>query len=74
MLHLYITALDQTHENESATFVSSVCSLLPADLHSELIFSLHLVLCRVAVVKRLPVHNHSVEYILFDLLGSIGLS
>ena len=48
--------LNRLNISESAIFVSLRCSLLPEDLHSELIFtSLQLVLCRVATVKRLPV-------------------
>ena len=35
--------------------------------------SLRLVFCRVATVKRLPVHNHSAGYIFSDALGSLGL-
>ena len=61
-------------ETESAIFVSLTCSLLPEDLHSKLILSpLQLVLCRVAAVKRLPVHHHSADYI-FDPLKSFGLT
>ena len=29
-------------------------------------------LCRVAAVKRLPVHHHSADYILSGPLGSLG--
>ena len=55
-----MTGLSNT---ESAVFFPLVCSLLPEDLHSELILSsLQLVLCRVAAVKRLPVHHHSADY------------
>ena len=47
-------------------------SLLPKDLHSELILSsLQLVLCHVAAVKRLPVHYHSADYIFSGPLGSL---
>ena len=54
-------------------FVSLMCSLLPEDLHSELIkCSLHLLLCRVAAVKRLPITHHSANYIFSGLLGSLG--
>ena len=54
-------------------FVSLMCSLLPKDLHSELILSsLQLVLCRVAAVKRLTVHHYSSDYIFSVLLGSFG--
>ena len=34
--------------------------------------SLHLVLCSVAGVKRLPVHHHSADYIFSALLESLG--
>ena len=58
---------------KSAVFVSLMCSLLPEDLHSELILaSLQLVLCRVAAVKRLPVHHHSADYIFSGPLASLG--
>ena len=58
----YITAHEQTQ-----------CSLLPKDLHSELIlFSLKLVLCHVVVVKCLPVHHHSEDHIFWSF-GIIGL-
>ena len=49
---LHMNRLNQT---ESAIFVSLNCSLLPKDLHSELILSsLQLVLCRVAIVNVSP--------------------
>ena len=42
-------------------------SLLPEDLHSQLILSsLQLVLCRVAVVKRLPIRHHGADYIFWS--------
>ena len=37
MLHHYITALNRLNKIVSAIFVSVMCSLLPEDLHSELI-------------------------------------
>ena len=38
-------------------------SLLPEDLHSQFILSsLPLVLCRVAVVRRLRIYHHSADY------------
>ena len=44
-----------------------MCSLLPEDLHSELNLSLlQLVLCRVAAVKRLPIHQYSADYIFWS--------
>ena len=50
-----------------------MCSLLQKDRHSELILSsLQLVLCRVAAVKRLPVHHHIADYIFSGPLGSLG--
>ena len=43
------------NKTESAIFVSFVCSLLPEDLHSELILSLlQFLLCRVAAVNVFP--------------------
>ena len=61
------------NKTKSVIFVSSMCSLLPEDLHSDLILSsLQLVLCRVAAVKHLPVHHHSADYIFSGPLGSLG--
>ena len=56
MLHHCITAHEQTQiETESAIFVSLMCSLFPADLHSELIIPLlQLVLCHVTAIKLGP--------------------
>ena len=55
--------MNRYNKSETATFVSLMCSLLLEDYHSELIsFSLQLLLCRVAAVKRLPVHHHSADY------------
>ena len=65
--------MNRLNKTESAFFVSLVCSLLPKDLHSELILSsLQLVLCRVAAVERLSVHHHSADYILSGPFGSLG--
>ena len=65
--------MNRLNKTESAIFVSLMCSLLPKNLHSELILSsLQLVLCRVAAVKRLPVHHHSADHISSGLLGSLG--
>ena len=51
-----------------------MCSLVPEGHHSELIvFLLQLVLCRVAGVKRLPVHHHSADYIFPGPLGVLSL-
>ena len=48
-------------------FVSLMCSLLPEASYSELILSsLHLGLCLVAAVKRLPVHHHNADYIFWS--------
>ena len=59
-------------KTETFIFVSLMCSLLPEDLHVELILSsLQLVLCRVAAVKRLAVHHHSVDYLFSGPLGSL---
>ena len=65
--------MNRLNKTESPIFVSSMCSLLSKDLHSELIeSSLQSVLCRVAAVKRLPVHHHSAEYTFFRPLISLG--
>ena len=65
--------MNRLNETESAIFVSLMCSVLPENLHSELILSsLEQVLCRVAAVKRLPVHHHSADYIFSGSLGSLG--
>ena len=76
-LHTHINRLNKT---ESAIFVSVslMCSSLSEDLHSKLILSsLQLVLCRVAAVKRLPVHHHSADYMFsgpLESFGSFGIS
>ena len=65
--------MNRLNETESAIFLSLVCSLLPEDLHLELILSsLQLVLCPVAAVKCLSVHHHSTDDIFFGLFGSLG--
>ena len=65
--------MHKLNKTESAIFVSLICSLLPKDLHSELILSsLQLMLCRVAAVKRLPVYHHSADYIFWSF-GIVGL-
>ena len=49
-------------------------SLLPEDLLSELTLSLlQLMMCRVAAVKHLPVHNHSADHIQSTLVISTSL-
>ena len=64
---LHINRLNKT---ESAIFVYLMCSLLQEYLHSELIlYSLQLVLCRVAAVKRLPINHYSADYIFSGPLG-----
>ena len=66
--------LDRLNEKGSSIFVSLMCSLLPKDLHSELILSsLQLVLCSVAAEKRLPEHHHCADYIFwfFRIIGLI---
>ena len=68
--------MNRRNKTESAILVSVMFSLLQKGLISELILSsLQLVLCRVAAVKRLPVHHHSAYYIcsLFWSFGIIGL-
>ena len=66
--------MNRLNKTESGIFVSLVCSLRTEDLHSELILSsLQLVLCRVADVKRLPVHHHSTDSIIFMSFGIIWL-
>ena len=65
--------MNRLNKTESAIFFSLMCSLLPEDLHSELILSsLKLVLCRVAAVKGLLVHHHSADNIFWSFLV-IGL-
>ena len=62
------------YKNESPIFVSLIYSLLPEDLNSGLILSsLQLVLCCVAVVKRLSVHI-IVQIIFSGPLGSLAYS
>ena len=75
MLHHYITAYERLNKTESAIFVSLICSLLPENLHSELILSsLQLMLCRVAAVKRLSVYHHNqCRLYIFWSFGIIGL-
>ena len=52
---------------------SFLSSLASEDLHSELILSSpQLVLCRVAAVKRFPMHPHSADYIFSGPLGLLG--
>ena len=64
--------MNRLNKSESVIFFSLVWSLLPEDLHSELILcSLQLVLFRVAAVKRLPVHHQSADYIFSGPLGSL---
>ena len=66
--------MNRLSETEPAIFLSSMFFLLPEDCHSELILSsLQLVSCRVAAVKRLPVHHHSPDYIFwsFWIIGLI---
>ena len=47
--------MNRLNKTKSAFLVSLICSLLPEDLHSELILtSLQLPLCRVAALKRAP--------------------
>ena len=63
--------MQRFNKTESAICVSLMWSLLPEDLHSELILSsLQLMLCHVAAVKRLPVHQHSADF--SGLLESLG--
>ena len=58
-----------------AIFVSLMYSFPSNDLHAELIVSsVQLFLCRVAAVKRLPVHHHSADYVFSGALGHKALS
>ena len=67
---LTLLHMNRLNKPESAIFFL-ICSLLPEDLHSELILSsLQLGLCHVAAVKRLPVHHHNAYCILSGALGS----
>ena len=64
--------MNKFNTTESSIFISSLCSLLPKDLTTQKSLSLLvLVLCRVAVVKRLPVHHHSADYIFWSF-GIVG--
>ena len=65
--------MNRLNKTESAIFGSLMCSLLPEDLHSELLLSsLQLVICRVDAVNRLSVHHHTADYIFSGPLGSLG--
>ena len=65
--------MNRLNKTKSAIFDSLMCSLLPEDLHSELILSsLRLVLSHVTAVKHLPVLQHSEDYIFWSF-GIIGL-
>ena len=71
--NIYFLHINRLNKTESAIFVSLMCSLLPENLHSELILSsLQLVLCRVAAVKCLTVHHHSANYIFSGPLESLS--
>ena len=62
--------MNRLNKTESAVFVSLMFSLLPEDLYSELVlFSLQLLLCRVATVKSLSINHHRAEYIFSGPLG-----
>ena len=63
MLQHYINAYER-NKTESAIFISLTYSLLPKDLHSELILSS----LQLAAVKRLPVHHHIVQIVYFLVL------
>ena len=55
--------INKFNEIQSAIFVSLICFLLPENLLSEgILSSLQLVLCRLAAVKRLPVHHNNAGY------------
>ena len=65
--------MNRLNKTKSAIFDSLMCSLLPENLHSELILSsLRLVLSHVTAVKHLPVLQHSADYIFWSF-GIIGL-
>ena len=59
--------MNRLNKTKSAISVSLICSLLPEDLSELILSSLQLVLCRVAAVKRLPVHHYSTDYIFLVL-------
>ena len=59
--------MNRLNKTECAIFVSLMYSLLPEDLHSELVLSsLQPVLCRVAAVKHLSVYHYNADYIFWS--------
>ena len=72
VLHQFITAHEQTKKTEHAIFFPLLCFLSPEDLNSEFIlYSLQLVLCRVATVKGFPIYHQSAGYISSGHFGSL---
>ena len=66
--------MNRLDKTEADIFVFLMRSLLPEELHSELISSsLQLVFCSVAAVKGLPVHHNSGDYSFwsFEITGLI---
>ena len=63
VLHISVLVMNRLNTTESAIFIYLVYPLLPWDLTIQNLFPLQMVLCRMAAVKRLPVHHHSVNYI-----------
>ena len=58
--------MNRLSKTEFAIFISLIKSLLPKDLTNQNLSSLQLMLCRVAAVKRLPVHHDSADYIFWS--------
>ena len=73
-MKLHSVAYEESRSNGVSDFRDFVYSLFPKAILLDLYFTpLQLMLCLVAAVKSLPVHHHSVGYILFPL-GSLSLS
>ena len=66
---LHVNRLNKT---ESCYFRFFGVFLVSMYLYSDLISSLQLVLCRVATVRRFPVHHQSADYIYSGPLNSLG--
>ena len=64
MLHISLLVMNRFNKTEFAFFfISLMWFLLPRDLANQNLFLfIAAVFCRVAAVKRLPVHYHSAEY------------
>ena len=58
---------EETQSNRVSDFRDFVCSLFPKAVLFDFYFTLVAGVVPLAVVKSLPVHNHSAGYILFPL-------